>query len=671
MSEEDYRIYLAGAAFDPLTAPVAPPPDRDSYYVVQFFRPLTREEQQHLRAAHGLSLSDYVPNFAYLERLSPQTLDAISHDSLHRAHLPYEAKYKISPSIGEDAPAVGGLRLRLVLFPEADVNEIASAINLAWGTVLRAKAGDAGGGVSELERTEAAAQLKRFDDTALGGQRQLIFFLPSAELLTQIAGLPGVRWIEEAKPPDRDATTVAPPEPNPAGIIQSGTPGKTPIWENGITGLGQVIGVTDGPPDLGHCQLRDPEDDLPGSSHRKVQGTRHQAATDLSDLSDHGTAVVSIAAGRNINVGTPEEDRNKGMAFDARLSLDHDGDVVDKETMMAVLDNQRRDGARTHSNSWHIKDPSYNQIDYAVDRFVWLNEEHLVCGSSGNCHEKPGAPATAKNALSVSASGNAGQEMELRDGVERQPVDGRRKPEICAPGCGIKAANVSRGRCSAPTKSCAASWAAPAIAGAAALVRQYYSEGWCPTGRKVEADARSFVSAALVKATLLNSTVDMTGVPGYPSVGEGWGLVKLSNSLFFPGGPRKLFVVDVPNASGLHTGESRTQEVRVEDSGQPLKITLCWTDPPPGVFGKGPSLVNDLDLVVDAPGGPSFFGNNINTATGFSNPFDAATDKLNNVEMVIIERPTPGAWSITVRSAATNVGQTGQGFALVATASLS
>lgn len=670
MPEQDYRVYLAGLAFDPLSEPPAPPPDRDSYYVVQFFGPLTREQQQHLRTTYGLSLSDYVPNLAYLERLSPQKLSELSRDRLYRAHLPYETKYKISPSIEEDAWRENDAvepRLRLVLFPEADVDEIVSAINLAWATQFRTKAGDAGEGMSEPKRREDDDLFKLFDDRPLGGQRQLIFFLPSAEPLVQVASLEGVRWVEEAKPPDRDAR-LASPGAVTSGVIQSGTRGQTPIWEQGIAGLDQVIGVTDGRPDLEHCHLRDPENDLPGAAHRKVQGSRH---SDGAKLSDHGMAVVSIAAGTKFD--TPaKDDLNKGVAYEARLSLDNDEDVDNQQTMMAVLDNQRLDGARTHSNSWHINDPSYNQIDYAVDQFVWLNEQHLVCSSSGNKKEKPGAPATAKNALSVSASGNAGREMEFRDGVSTPPADGRRKPEICAPGCGIKAANVTDGKCSAPTKSCAASWAAPVIAGAAALVRQYYLEGWYPTGRRTKADGRDFVSAALVKATLLNSTVDMTKVAGYPSAKEGWGLVKLDNSLFFAGGPRKLFVDDVPNASGLHTRDSKTYEVKIQDSGQALKITLCWSDPPPGVFGTGPALVNDLDLIAEAPDGQIFFGNNIDTATGFSNPGVAPPDNRNNVEMVIIDRPTPGAWKITVRSAAANVGQTGQGqgFALVVTASL-
>ena len=47
----------------------------------------------------------------------------------------------------------------------------------------------------------------------------------------------------------------------------------------------------------------------------------------------------------------------------------------------------------------------------------------------------------------------------------------------------------------------------------------------------------------------------MTGVAGYPSNNEGWGLARLNNSLFFPGAPRRLRAWDVRHADGLATGE--------------------------------------------------------------------------------------------------------------------
>ena len=72
--------------------------------------------------------------------------------------------------------------------------------------------------------------------------------------------------------------------------------------------------------------------------------------------------------------------------------------------------------------------------------------------------------------------------------------------------------------------------ASPAVTGAAALVRQYFVEGWYPSGSPNAGDGFS-PSAALLKAVLTNSAVDMTGIAGYPSNQEGWGRILLENAL--------------------------------------------------------------------------------------------------------------------------------------------
>ena len=178
-------------------------------------------------------------------------------------------------------------------------------------------------------------------------------------------------------------------------------------------------------------------------------------------------------------------------------------------------------------------------------------------------------------------------------------------------------------------------------------------------------------SAALIKATLLNSTVPMEDVDDYPNDTTGWGLVKLDNTLYFEGSPRKLFVEDVRNSYGLCTDESREHQVTVEDDEQPLKITLVWTDPPSELEATGTTLINNLNLVVTSPDGNSTYLGNVNFSQGFSQPVspDTARDDRNNVEMVVVENPVPGVWTITVEVEGVNIEK--QGYALVVTGSLS
>ena len=131
-----------------------------------------------------------------------------------------------------------------------------------------------------------------------------------------------------------------------------------------------------------------------------------------------------------------------------------------------------------------------------------------------------------------------------------------------------------------------------ALAGCSMLVRQYFTDGFYPSGAASPSDAFT-PTGALVKAVMLNSTVDMTGVSGYPSNLEGWGRVLLEDGLYFPGDTRRLYVEDVRNASGLTTGQSTEYAVDVASSGQPLKIALTWVEPA-GAAGASNPVVNDL-----------------------------------------------------------------------------
>jgi hypothetical protein len=89
-------------------------------------------------------------------------------------------------------------------------------------------------------------------------------------------------------------------------------------------------------------------------------------------------------------------------------------------------------------------------------------------------------------------------------------------------------------------------------------------------------------------------------------------------------------------------------------SGNGLHVTLVWTDPP-AQSSAATTLVNDLDLIVDGPGGRQF-GNG-----------GAAPDRINNVETVRLENPAPGAYIVTVQAHAVNGTFGAQPYALVAT----
>jgi hypothetical protein len=662
--ERDYRVYLVSRApFDPLAE--QPPPELikvGAWYIIQFLKPLTLEERKYLRARYDLRLTDYMPNLAFLEWLEVRTWFALFRDELYRASVFYTPADKLSPDIFEtsDASVESEARLRFVLFPEeANLNRFLNAL----GIQLTA-AGEGTGSDAWADREAASAlaevdpsQIKVIDDLKVGGDLQVVIPVLPVESVLKLAELKEVRWVEPEATVDMDS--AAPLERTPGGLIQSGTPDQTPIWNKEIRGKGQIIGVTDHAMNINHCLF---SDQVPvGPEHRKVVG-RRQHDFDPSRL--HGQRVAALAAGYD---PSGQLNNHKGMAWEARLSLDDSNDLQTRTVHIGeVLLNQAADGAFIHSSSFHLK-CGYSQNAVVVDSFVWNNEEHFVCGASGNSGECIGPPASAKNALCVSASREAAQKLDFADGVVG-PIsnsDRRNKPEICAPGCSLStAAHLD---CNTLNMNCECSWAPPIIAGAAALVRQYYAEGWYPTGTKTQGDGIAHPSAALVKATLLNATEPMEKAPRYPSHRTGWGLIQLSKSLFFAEeGTRRLFVRDISNATGLHTDESHTYLMTVRDDSRPLKITLAWSDYP-ATLPASPPLVNNLDLIVTSPDGRRFLGNHFEGGVSVEG---GRPDGINNVEMVIRNQNLHGVWTITVFCAAANGGTGTQGYALVVTCAL-
>jgi hypothetical protein len=91
------------------------------------------------------------------------------------------------------------------------------------------------------------------------------------------------------------------------------------------------------------------------------------------------------------------------------------------------------------------------------------------------------------------------------------------------------------------------SMATPIVAGNALLIRQYFTDGFYPVGRPVEAN-KFEPSGPLIKAVLLGGAVDMVGntVEGLPldpmGSRQGYGRVNLTNSLKLVGGAQNLQV---------------------------------------------------------------------------------------------------------------------------------
>ena len=106
---------------------------------------------------------------------------------------------------------------------------------------------------------------------------------------------------------------------------------------------------------------------------------------------------------------------------------------------------------------------------------------------------------------------------------------------------------------------------------------------------------------------------------------------------------------------GLRTGQLRKFTLQVKSNQAPLRIVLAYSDYP------GSDLVNNLNLIVTDPNGKRYVGNQ--KASGVM-----TLDATNNVEVMQVNQPAAGAWTIEV--VGSNVPQGPQPFACIAQAHL-
>jgi hypothetical protein len=411
--------------------------------------------------------------------------------------------------------------------------------------------------------------------------------------------------------------------------------------------------LIDGTMKESHCAFDDSVP--PGPSHRKIVALR-----DAGSIDSHGTHTAGTLAGDAGIEGAP--DQYDGIAFAAKISFTNVNPIyTNPSTLYPRLVDAHNDGARVHSNSWGDDTTTdYTTWCRQIDQFSHEHEDSLVVFAVTNTSTLK-TPENAKNVLAVAASRDTpSQDLHCSGGTgpTSDAPGGRRKPEVYAPGCSTLSASSST-TCDVSPKT-GTSMACPAVSGAGLLVRQYFTEGYYPSGSPIPADALT-PSGALIKAVLINSAVDMTGISGYPSDQEGWGRILLDNVLRFPGDAARLRVVDVRNADGLSTGQSVSYEVNVLDDSVPLQVTLVFTEPPAAVNASDP-VINNLDLEVVAPDGSVYRGNFFVAGQSAAS---GLPDGRNNVEQVLLIVPARDSYTITVEGTAVNQGP--QGYALVVT----
>jgi hypothetical protein len=659
-------LRLNTATFDPLRGvPKLPagleissyPTGENCFFIVQFIGPVMTEWKQKLEDLGG-TLYWYIPDYAFLVEMDTSILAKIQSLPFVRWVGIYQPAYRIHGDLlGRGSTENVAIN---ILTSGVDPNSVVSEVSTLGGEILSTSGG-------------------------------MIKAQVMASSISKLATMNDVVWIEPWYPRVAFNDTAR-------WVIQSGVSGYTPIHDNGIHGENQIVTIADTGLRVdnanrpSHEMFVDPGK-VAGPGNRKVQAYYIPlgAGGAIGDESGHGTHVAGTVAGDAGTWGVYDNapgstGKHDGQAFASRIvmqDIDYSSDayVYPPDDYNNLFQPAYDIGSLIHTNSWG-GDSGYDSWTQMIDNFMWVNKDFQILfamGNSGSSARTLDAEAEAKNSISVGATLNGTSADSVASFSSRGLAsDNRIKPTVVAPGVGIWSADYSGDNLYIQMSG--TSMATPTTAGAIALISQYYSEGWYPTGEKKPINAFE-PSSALIRATLINGAVEINGSGAYsngtkyPNGDQGWGRIDLNNSLYFKGDSKRMWVID--NVRGVATGENSKYQIKVSDNTQPLKFTLAWTDYP-GSPAVSVQLVNNLNLKVTDPNGNTYLGNVFTSYNPGYSTTGGAPDNRNVEETVLLlpdnnKFPT-GTYTVEVigynvpnGEAVTNA----QPFALVATGGIS
>jgi len=323
-------------------------------------------------------------------------------------------------------------------------------------------------------------------------------------------------------------TEMAPTNYISSWIVQSRKRGSFPFFASKLLGEGQVVQVSDTGVDDRNAYLFDTDGVIQSSKNGNVFNFKRKVVQYVSleagifDKDGHGTHVCGTIAGNNIIPKSKKEYFN-GIAPNAKIAFykifDNDGSFkLKSQEVERMLNIGRKAKSFIHNASWGAKEPKngYGKFSHAFDQYIFSHPASLVLVSAGNwgtkrtnlcpdeanCGNTVSEPGTAKNIISVGSSENARNLEKGRLGYDyvadfsaRGPsLDNRIKPDVVAPGIDIRSAASKRKWKIQPErmgynltkKRNGTSMSTAVVSGTAALIREYFLDGYYPKG---EADS--------------------------------------------------------------------------------------------------------------------------------------------------------------------------------------
>lgn len=417
-----------------------------------------------------------------------------------------------------------------------------------------------------------------------------------------------------------------------------------------LTGAGMIVGIWEnGAPIVPHPEF----------------GDRLVILDQADETRGHASHISGtlIASGLNPNA--------RGMAYEATAHVYSADNYLSEITLAAaeglLVSNHSYGRSAGWSNGAWLGDPQisstedwkfgiYNNEAETLDLIAFMAPYYLLARSAGNERGESGdgtfppdgpfdsitGEAVAKNILTVGNANPLTLQPTFRDQITLSSSsswgptdDGRIKPDLTASGVNIFSLSEDEGGYGLKSGT---SMSTPVTVGNSILLQQLYE--------RVNGE---YMRSATLKGLLMHTTLDAGTAPG-PDYSYGYGFLNadLAARTILETSSESLIVEDL-----LTENETYLATFEVQNTNQPLIISISWTDPP----GQGINeaildpqvlqLINDLDLRVTDPEGNVFFPWILDPSNPGS-PAITGDNFRDNYEKIEVGDPMVGTYTIRI-----------------------